>query len=143
MVKEFNTRMRQGKNAVEMQEWAHKYNFTFHRDSFYKHRNSHMMSNADKVVQASLLIPESDKIRTTSDEDVLKGIRDLGYATAIANPENVTVGHALKALSILTAAKPQQTNVLLILARAMTTPLDEIEGEYVDYAPQLLTEGMG
>ena len=141
MCKEFNTRVRQGKNAVEMQEWAHKYNFTFHRQSFYTHRNKHLMSSSDKVVQASLAVPENEKIRNATDEDVLKGIRDLGYATAIANPENVTVGHALKALSILNASKPQNQNVLILLARALTTPYAEVEGEYTEYDPPLLMEG--
>lgn len=138
-VTELNRRARAGQNAAKIQEWAKGHDFTFNRQTFYKHRNEHLASRADRMVQASLAIPDGEKIRNTTDEDVLRGIRDLGYASALANPESVTVNHALKAIATLTAAKQQPTNVLIVLARALTTPYAEIEGEYADLP--LLTEG--
>lgn len=138
-VTELNRRLRAGQNAPKIAAWAKTHDFTFNRQTLYKHRNEHLASRSDRVVQASLAIPDSEKIRNTTDEDVLRGIRDLGYASALANPESVTVNHALKAVAVLTAAKQQPTNVLIVLARALTTPYAEIEGEYADIP--LLTEG--
>jgi hypothetical protein len=139
---EFNRRQKQGANAAQMQLWAKQYDFTFNRQVFYKHRG-HITSARDKVVQAAAAIPERDKISDYSDDEVLLAIRDIGLRSAMDNPDTVNVGHALKAVQIRLAAKAQPTNVLVLIARAMTTPLDEIEGSFEDigYDPPLMLEG--
>jgi len=137
---EFNRRARQGANVAQMQLWAKQYGFTFNRQTFYKHRDNHLTSARDKVVQAANLIPEREKISEYTDDEVLLAIRDLGLKSAMDNPDQVNVGHALKAVQIRTAAKSQPINTLILIARAMTMPLDEIEGDYEDlgYTPPLL-----
>lgn len=137
---ELNRRARQGANAAQVQLWAKQFDFTFNRQTFYKHRDNHLASARDRVVQAASLIPEREKISEYTDDEVLLAIRDLGLKSAMDNPDQVNVGHALKAVQLRTAAKQQPINTLVLIARAMTMPLDEIEGDFEEmgYEPPLL-----
>ncbi len=66
----------------------------------------------------------------------LEAIRDIAMRNAAAHPEDITVDHGLKAMSILESSKRPAEHIFLILAKLMQAPVgdqtDTIEGVYHD-----------
>ena len=129
-----NKLMKAGKTAAECREWAQsKFGFNFNRQTFYEHKK-HITAPEDKVVafanrQQRGLQPV---IKRATNQTFLEAVRDIGMAQAEANPELVTIDHALKATQILESSKNKSTEVTLILAQVVTghRPDIELEGDY-------------
>lgn len=102
------------------------------RQTIYSHRE-HVRSPQDRLVQATTrrdIAHGKQKARTTDDE-LLDTIIQLGYDNAVANPDNVTVEQALKAVGIKkqTNSKGGAHQVLVAIMTGNYQPEDIIEGE--------------
>jgi hypothetical protein len=134
-----NKLMKAGKNAAECRQWAKdKFGFTFNRQTFYAHKE-HITAPEDKVVafadrQSRGLQPV---IKRSTNKDFLEAVRDIGMAHAEADPELVTIDHALKAAQILEQSKSKQSDITLILAQVVTghAPDVIVEGEAREVEP--------
>jgi len=102
------------------------------RQTIYSHRD-HVRAPQDRLVQATqrrALVHGAQKPRTTDDE-LLDTVIQLGYDNAVANPENVTVEQALKAVSIKKQSnvKGSAHQVLVAIMTGTYMPEDVVEGE--------------
>lgn len=104
--------------------------FRFSKGTFYSHKahaESPLLTDADKA-RKSPIVPQSNKA-------VLEAIRDLGMKRAMENPESVTINQALRAASILAEKESKQDHILVVLAKELQGPLNNvevIEGEYTE-----------
>jgi hypothetical protein len=128
-----------GWNAAEAQEAGQAYGLTFNRQTWYTHvehaKTGEMrLSQAAEKVKAQGLIP----VRTTS-QGFLESLRDIGMAKALANPENVTIEQALKAVQILESKKDKGSDTLNVLVQFVTNqpPPVVIEGIARDVGPAM------
>lgn len=131
--KAFNKAVAQaGMNASQAQTWASQRGLTFDRKTYYTHRD-HSQHPADALVsyadRAAL-----QAAPTVTNTQFLEAIRDIGFQNAVDNPENVTLGHALKAVDTLERRRDQGQDLIAVLAKMMLGAKVEqvvtIEGQY-------------
>lgn len=140
-----NELVKQGKNAGEAARAMSVFDVSFDRHTYYKHKThiadgERMQTMVEKARENALTGGETPK----STRAVLERIRDMGMANALANPEEVTVDHALKAAAELNKQESKGEGVLVILAKAAMGVAHPdvaayIEGEYTDVTPELET----
>lgn len=65
-----------------------------------------------------------------SNRDVISAIRDIGFANIEMNPGSVRVSDTIKAAGLLEASKTGPTNILVLMAQAMTRNAVVIDGDY-------------
>jgi hypothetical protein len=108
--------------------------FTWTRQTFYAHKEhiTHPLVTAQQESRNHpVIIPKTNT-------GALEAIRDIGLRRAISHPDEVTIDHALKSVSILEARREKRDSVFVILAKAMTGQLPEIviEGQYTVLPPE-------
>lgn len=103
------------------------------RQTYYKHRE-HVRAPADRMVTAikKRELVHGSQPTQVSEQDFLDAIISMGAANAAAEPENVTIDHALKAAGMKLQQKNKgdahQTLVQVFTTAPPTAP-DIIEGE--------------
>src|SRR3990167_412602 len=103
---------RRGWNHPQALKVAETYDYTFSRQTWYRHR-SHAETDEQKVIQRAVAVRAEGaitKFNRTSNEGFLEAVRDIGMARAALDPDAVTIDHALKAVSILEAKKEKKTD---------------------------------
>lgn len=134
IVRDVNRRIREGHTMAAIMRWAETKGIVHHKTTWYRHKE-HMQSGRDIVVQKAKTVREMDKMTRVTNTDFLEAVRDIGYQNAVENPDTVTLGHALKAVSIMESRKDRGRDFLLVIAQAMTGQLPQLdapteEGEY-------------
>lgn len=127
LLPQINTMLREGKKSTKIIEWAAEFNLEFVRQTLYKHKE-HITDPKTTLVDRARRNPV---IKRASNEEFLDAVRDAGFAKVAANPEDVSIGQALKAVQISMNAKKANEGVQLILVGVMTGKADDvIEGEW-------------
>jgi len=101
------------------------------RQTIYRHRK-HVQNPQDKLVQATRKrdLEHGKQPAKTTDEEFLDAVVSLGYVNAMADPESVTIDHALKATQIKAQSKKQgQAHQTLVAIFTGSAEADIIEGE--------------
>jgi len=124
-----NKLLEQGKNEAETKRAVQAIDpdFTWNRQTLYLHKEhiTHSLITHQKMALADPIIVPKTNI------GALEAIRDIGMQRAINYPDEVTVGDALKAVSIMEQRREKRDSVWVVLAKAMNNQLPElIEGEY-------------
>lgn len=135
-LRQLNDKIKAGWNARQVKDWlVANYGVTFSRQTFYTHKDEHMTRPEDKIVSAVEKAQRKDLMlpRVSSNEQYLEAIRDLGYARAVANPDEVTIQDGLKAAQILVSQKARGGDTFVLLAKVFTggdfAPSEVIDGE--------------
>lgn len=122
-------------NSAQALEFASQYGFKFTRATFYTHKE-HVPSKDRQIVPASR---GPLQIRKSSNTEFLEAIRDIGFARAIADPEAISIEHALKATSILEGRKDKGSDELKVLVAVTIGSMPPLqvdgpvtEGEYTE-----------
>lgn len=130
-VDEINKKIREGLNAGQMSRWAkERFGLEVHRTTWYSHK-PHALSPEQRVIQAAKQQTQALAIKRGSNTGFLEAVRDIGLAKAIDNPEQVSIDHALKAVSILEGRKDKtgdSLNVLINIAVGQMPSYEVIEG---------------
>lgn len=137
----FDAKDRPKFNAAMAERWAKdKYDFAFTRQTYYKHLD-HIRHPADKYVAASHK-PRADGelIRSSSNDDLLQAVIDLGMQRIEADPGSVSIDHALKAVQIRESRREKGQDMLLVFAKIVTgqgavaglLPAPAVEGEFAE-----------
>lgn len=115
---------RKGWNAKQFNEAAEANGESWNRQTWYSHLRhaksgeQHLIQAAEKVRrQGALTVGD---IKKSSNAQLLEAIRDIGMAKALANPDDVTIDQALKAVQIMEGRKEKGSDALNILI-AFTT----------------------
>lgn len=131
-----------GWNAAEAQEHAAKYDFSFTRQTWYKHLE-HAKTGEQQLIQAAELVRRQGAldltdIKRSTNTEVLEAFRDLGLMNSLANPDKVGAREALKAIQILESRKDRGSDSLNILVQFVTgaPPAVVIEGEARDVSQE-------
>ena len=102
------------------------------RQTIYSHRE-HVRNPQDKLVQATKrrAMQHGSQAPRTTDDEFLDAVIQFGHANAVANPDNVTIEQALKAVGIKKQAntKGNAHQTLVAIFTGTMTPEDIIEGE--------------
>ena len=102
------------------------------RQTIYRHRK-HVQHPQDKLVQATKKrdLEHGKQKPKTTDEEFLDAVVSLGYNNAMADPESVTIDHALKATQIKAQSKKQGQahQTLVAIFTGQSSEPDVIEGE--------------
>ena len=105
------------------------------RQTIYSHRK-HVMHPQDKLVTAVKKhdLEHSKGRPQTSDQEFLDAVISLGYANAIADPDRVSVDHALKATQIKSQSKDRGSahQTLVAIFTGGSKPPDIIEGDVTE-----------
>lgn len=129
-----NKGIRDGWNSTQASEFAGKLGKTFNRRTFYSHK-PHAISPEQRVIQFAEQGSKALTIRKTSNTSFLESLRDIGYSKAIDDPDQISIEHALKAVSILEGRKDKggdQINLLVLISTGHRPPMEIIEGEARD-----------
>ena len=125
---ELQSRIEQKWKTPDIQHWAKQFEFEFNRKTLYEHKK-HTVAPGDRVVA----LAEQTRAAATqkrSNRDVVAAIRDIGFANIEMNPGSVRVSDTLKAAGILEAGKTGPTNILVLMAQAMTRNQVIVDGDY-------------
>lgn len=128
-VGELNAHLKEGWNARQINDWLNTFGTRANRQTIYAHK-SHITDPQDKLVAYAERAPVV--IKNSSTEDFLQALQDIGFSKAVADPESVTIDHALKAAQIKVAAKKEGDSIQIVLAQVFTGRLphmDIVEGE--------------
>lgn len=134
---EINKRMKAGWNAAKVNEWLSKFErkpgvpMAFNRQTLYKHRD-HITSSRDKVVAYAERARQNPVIKATTNRQFLEAVRDVGMTKAVQNPEDITIGDALKAVQIMENSKQGPGDTYFVLAQIMTAAPPALMGEVVE-----------
>ena len=120
-----------GWSAGQAVAYAKSKGLEFERKTWARHL-THARHPADALVSyaenSASLAPQ-----TVSQTDFYQAIRDIGFRNALANPDDVTVMHALKAADSLERRKDHGQDLLAAMAKLMMgMPMHDvvtIEGE--------------
>lgn len=138
-----NTKIRAGETEVKIKTWASSAGLTFHRQTFYKHRDF-LLSDKTKEVRGILRERGAGSIRSVTNDEYLEAIRDRAMASVEA-ADFLPVKDGLAAVKIMESRKQGNTNIL-VLARILTGQVPRvetaaappaIEGSFVDVTAQL------
>lgn len=120
----------------QLNEWlvSHVDMKPVNRQTIYSHRN-HVRNPKDRLVRAvdRRQMEHGSLPARVSEQQFLDAVIALGQARAMADPESVTIDHALKATQIKAQSKSQGNahNVLIqLFTGRMPEGLNVIEGEY-------------
>lgn len=121
--------MKNGQNAGQITRYAEAKGLRLHRETIYSHRD-HVTAGQDKLVNWRERAPVV--IKQTTNQQFLEAVRDIGMSKAMADPDLVSVDHALKAVAQMENKRDRGDSITLILAQIITghRPADlVIEGE--------------
>lgn len=138
---EINKRLKTNWNSTKLNEWLSKFQDAsgktvyFNRQTIYKHKK-HITAPEDKVVSFAAKAQANPVIKTASNRQFLEAVRDIGMQRAIQNPDEISIGDALKAVQIMENTKQNTGDTYYILAQIMTgaipaLPAEVVEGEAV------------
>lgn len=121
-------------NAAKAQAFAAELDLTFNRQTWYGHVK-HVTHPLVTLQKQALANPA---VMPKTNTGALEAVRDIAIKRAIDNPEEVTIDHGLKALSILEGRKDKEQPWVVILAKAMTGELPEtVPGEWRELPPDI------
>lgn len=135
---ELNKRLKADWKVPAIQEWMAKFTkpdgrpMYANRQTIYAHKK-HITSPEARVVSYAQRARENPVIKAASNRQFLEAVRDIGFQRANDNPEEITIGDALKAVQIMESTKEKTGDVYFILASVMarSEPL-AIEGTAVE-----------
>lgn len=134
-----NKKVREGLNAAQLNRWCkERFGFEVHRTVWYAHK-AHAQSPEQRVVQAAEQQRRALDIKRGSNTSFLEAVRDIGLAKAITDPEQVSIDHALKAVSILENRKDRagdQINLLVAIVTGQNAPQTIVEAEYKEISTE-------
>lgn len=132
-VADINAKVREGLNAAQLSRWTEeRFGFKVHRSTWYSHK-PHALSPEQRVIQAAETQRQALAIKRGSNTGFLEAVRDIGLAKAIDNPDQVSIDHALKAVSILENRKDRtgdSLNVLINIAVGQIPAYEVVEGAF-------------
>lgn len=107
-------------------DWCATRDFKVTRQKLADHKN-HITDPKETLVDHARRNPAIKN--NVSNDEFLQAIIDIGYQKAIEDPDNINVGHALKAAQVREARKQANTtNVLMLFAAAsMGLPTNQPE----------------
>jgi hypothetical protein len=132
-----------GWNSAEFNVHAETNGEHWSRQTYYSHRD-HSQTAEMRVIQTSQALKESAgggvAIKKSSNTELLEAIRDIGMAKALRSPDEVSIDHSLKAVSILEGRKDKGSDSLNILVAFITgnPPPVVIEGVSRDVTEETL-----
>lgn len=135
LVREINKRLKRDDTYPSIVEWCATHDFKVTRQKLADHK-AHITDPKETLVDHARRNPAIKN--GVSNDEFLQAIVDIATQRISVNPDEVTLGHALKAAQIRETRKQGQTNVLVQIARVFTAqieppkPTEMIEGSWAE-----------
>ena len=122
-----NKLLSKGQNYTQVTKALEPFDFTFNRQTLYKHRDHSSDPKTTFVKKAQ----REGAVTTVSNEQFLESIRDAAARNVELSPESVTVDQGIKAATSLMADRTTKDTLAIVLMKVMTGRREEvIEGDW-------------
>jgi len=129
--REINKRLARNDSYPSIIEWAKKKDFSVSKPTLGKHK-AHITDPMTTLVDQARADPAIKRVTVS---EFRQALIDIGFQRALADPDSVSIDHALKASAQEDARKDKHVDVLMVVANRVTERLEPpkpeaLVGEY-------------